>query len=135
MNNAKLFDRLRALNLEPGTYAVFGSGPLGVRGIKDCHDLDIIVTEKVWREFAARPGWAMREMPTSGEKFLLNNSIELWKTWGPGTWNISELIGEAEIIEDLPFVRLERVLEWKRINGREKDLADIALIEAYLKSW
>ncbi len=39
-----LFDRLRTLSLPEGSFAVFGSGPLAIRGLIDeIGDLDIIV--------------------------------------------------------------------------------------------
>lgn len=56
------------------------------------------------------------------------------KPWGPGEWNVDQIITEAEEIAGLPFVRLETVLAWKKRNGRPKDLKDIELIEAYLAS-
>jgi hypothetical protein len=42
------------------------------------------------------------------------------------------LVDTADIIEDIRFVKLEHVLNWKRMMGREKDLKDIGLIETYL---
>ena len=52
--------------------------------------------------------------------------------WGSGEWSVQELIRGAEIIDGLPFVRIEEVLKWKRLNGREKDLKDAELIGRYL---
>ncbi len=133
MANRELFEKLKTLYLEPGTYAVFGSGPMGIRGLKECHDIDVIVTENLWNEFASRPDWEMLEMPSDGEKYLSRDDIELWKNWAPGTWNIEQLIAEAEVIDGLPFVQLRRVLDWKVINSREKDLKDAEVIQAYFK--
>jgi len=51
--------------------------------------------------------------------------------WRAG--DIKKLIAEAEIIDDLPFVKLEDVLKWKKLCNRgEKDKRDIELIENYL---
>ena len=33
------------MKLPIGKYALFGSAPLGIRELKDCHDADIIVSE------------------------------------------------------------------------------------------
>jgi len=44
------------------------------------------------------------------------------------------LIDGAEIIDGLPFVKLERVLAWKKLNTREKDLKDIEVIEKFLRT-
>jgi len=42
------------------------------------------------------------------------------------------LIDDAEIIDGLPFVKLEYVVKYKKQDGREKDLKDIETIEKFL---
>ncbi len=130
MNNG-LFQKLKELNLPRGKFAVFGSGPMAVRGLRECRDLDIIVTEDVFDKYKEVSGWEMKELQ-SGESYLENNNIEFYKDWSPGKWDVQKLINEAEIIDDLPFVKLEEILKWKNILRREKDLADIKLLEDYL---
>jgi len=132
MNNKELFQKVKELKLPIGEYALFGSAPLGIRELKNCHDIDIIATENLWKEYSNKKDWQIKEM-ADGNKYLCNNEIELWKDWGPGNWDIKQLIKEAEIIDGLPFVKLEKVLEWKRLNHREKDLKDIEIIENFLR--
>jgi len=129
--NNLLFKKAKELNLPKGGYAIFGSGPMGVRGLKECHDLDIIVKEGIFEKYKNLKNWQSKK---SNNSYYLDNNegLELWKDWGPGKWNIAQLIKDAEIIDDLPFVRLNSVLEWKKMNGREKDLKDIKLIEDFL---
>ena len=117
--NDVLFEKVKKLKLPSGEYALFGSAPLGVRGLRECRDVDIIVSEDLWDEYK--------------NKFNNDGDIELWKDWAPGQWNIAKLIKEAEIIDDLPFVKLEQVIEWKKLNGREKDLRDVEVAEKYLR--
>jgi hypothetical protein len=133
MDNQTLFLKVRALNLPLGKYALFGSAPLGVRNLRDCHDIDIIMTEDTWNEYQNKTGWTTRTRP-SGDNYLEWEDIELCKNWWPGTWNIQQLIDNAEIIDGLPFVRLEDVIRWKRSRGREKDSKDIVIIENFLKA-
>jgi len=46
-----LFDRVKRLNLPVGDFAIFGSGPLIVRGIiPGSNDLDIICRGKAWQK-------------------------------------------------------------------------------------
>jgi hypothetical protein len=129
MSNKDLFQIVKELKLPVGKYALFGSAPLGIRELKDCHDIDIIVTEDLWNEYKNK-NWEIKIMPY-GSQYLCDGEIELWKDWYPGKWNIQELVDEAEMIDELPFVRLERVLEWKKLSGREKDLKDIEIIEKF----
>lgn len=131
MDNNSLFQRIKKVQLPLGKYAFFGSVPLGVRGLRDCHDIDIVVTKDLWNEL--KKNWEMRKIPR-GSQYLWNDGIELWKEWKPGQWNIQKLIDEAEIINGFPFVKLEYVIEWKRQYGREKDLKDIEIAEKFLRA-
>jgi hypothetical protein len=131
MSNKGLFQRVKELKLPIGKYALFGSAPLGIRKLRDCHDIDIIVTEDLWNKYKSK-NWEIKVMPCCGQ-CLWNDEIELWKDWYPGKWNIQRLIDEAEIIDGLPFVKLEYVVEWKRQYGREKDLKDVESVERFLR--
>jgi len=133
MSNNDLFQKVKDMKLPIGKYALFGSAPLGIRGLRDCHDIDIIVTEDLWNEFC-RNNWNIK-FSEFGNPFLCNDEIEMGKDfWKPGLWDITKLIREADIIDGLPFVKLERVLEWKRLMAREKDLKDIEIIEKFLRN-
>jgi len=132
MSNNDLFQRVKDLKLPKGKYALFGSAPMGIRRLKDCHDIDIIVTEDLWNEYRNNKNWKIKRF-NDKNSYLENDGIELWKNWNPGKWSNKKLIKEAEIIDGLPFVKLERVLEWKKLNRREKDLKDIKIIEGFLQ--
>ena len=132
MSNRDLFQRVKELKLPEGKYALFGSAPMGIRGIKDCHDIDIIIAEDLWNTYRLNPDWKFG-MTENGSEYLSCGDIKLWYTWTPWYSDIENLIAEAEIIDGLPFVRLERVLEWKKKYSREKDLKDIEIIEKFLR--
>ena len=118
-------DELLALDLPPGSFAIFGSGPLAVRGWREAKDVDIIVRRSVWDELA-------KEYPRNvNGKGLQVSHIELFADWEPWFEDADMLIDTAEIIEGLPFVRLEHVVAWKKAMGREKDLKDIELIDSH----
>ena len=123
---AKTLNELKALNLAVGEYAIFGSGPLAARNIRDTDDVDIIVTEQTWNHLLEAYPESERDEPPS----LVIGNIEVFRTWLTLTKKVPEMIASAEIINVLPLVMLEYVLEWKKDMGREKDLNDIALIEA-----
>jgi len=130
MRNNDLFQRVRELNLSLGKYVIFGSGPLGIRGLTECNDIDILVTQNLWNEYKNKD-WELRVMP-HGSEYLQKNKIELWTDWKPGQWDVGRLIKDAEVIEGLPFVPLNQVLEWKKLILRAKDLKDIEIIEKIL---
>jgi hypothetical protein len=128
--------KLKELNLPKGRFVIFGSGPMGIRGLKEPHDLDVIVTEDIFNDFKERSdfkGFKLGKKKSNNE-YLEKDGIELYKNWHPGEWDINKLIQEAEIIDDLPFVRLEEVLKWKKLKGRDKDVKDIESIENFIKN-
>lgn len=134
MDQSTLFDDFKALNFPAGEYVLFGSAPMCVRGLKDCkHDLDVLVTEKLWND-CIKNGWELRKALNTGSHFLYKNGIELWREWKPGDWDVKQLIVEAESIDGMYFVKLETVLQWKKIANREKDQDHIKIIEKFLQT-
>ncbi len=129
----KLLSDVRTLKLPPGSYALFGSAPILVRGLREAsNDLDLIIRPETWGELAVRPELT-RKTHESGREYLEweGHNIELYPFWQPGEWGIAKLIDDAELIDGLPYVRLETVLAWKQRLARPKDVRDIALIEAF----
>ena len=125
-----LFGLLRSLDLPLGDYAVFGSGPLIIRGIiEGTNDLDIITRGPTWQHVLATGHVDEFEGGNLRVDFF-DNRITFGCTWKYGEFDLDQLIDTAEIIEDLPFVRLEHVIAYKQAAGRPKDLAHLALLEA-----
>lgn len=136
MKHNKTFLLLRSLPLELGEYAIFGSGimfALGIRPLSDLHDLDIVVSKSGWEKVKTlgkpfyEPVWKCNWLK------LFDEQIELSDGWGPGEWNIDELISTATVIEGFSFVNIDNVVKWKKVMGREKDMKHIQLIEEYLR--
>jgi len=132
-SSKELFQKIKKLNLPIGEYALFGSAPMAVRELKEAEDIDIIASEKLWRELSQKEEWG-KKLSKYGDEYFFDDKIEIYKNWRPGDWDINELIGTAEIIDGLPFVGLENIIKWKKIYGREKDLRDIEIIENFLRN-
>jgi hypothetical protein len=126
-----LFDSLRSLELPDGEYAVFGSGPLIVRGIIDAtNDLDVVSRGAAWEKACD-----LGEMVTLVEYDVdivtfLDGAITIGTSWAFGDVDIDDLIDTANTIDGLPFVRLEHVVRYKTIAGRPKDLEHLRLLDA-----
>lgn len=66
----------------------------------------------------------------------MGGAIEVWHNWHDtpdGVWTVEELLRDAVVIDGVAFVSLERVRRWKEWRGREKDVRDVSLIDAYRK--
>ena len=117
------------LGLPAGKYALFGSAQLAAKNLRPANDLDIIVKLELWDDLLKRFPQHVRYNP---QRIHIGN-IELFHDWMNLTSKIDEMIDNAEIIECLPHVRIEYLLEWKRHMKRPKDIVDIEMIEEYLR--
>ncbi|MBW3004516.1 hypothetical protein KY310_01675 [Candidatus Woesearchaeota archaeon] len=121
----KFLDELKKLNLPTDKYAVFGSGPLAIRGLRENEDIDILVKPELWEKLA-------KEHKLVRDCLIEIGNISILKHWEPWLTNRDELIDTADVIAGIRFVKLEYVLEWKKKRNSEKDQKDIELIEEYL---
>lgn len=130
-----IFEKVKSLNLPLGKYVVFGSGPMAVHGIRENHDIDILAIPEVYEQLKLDSNWHEKTWP-SGDICLEKEDFEITNKWKFDSYepDIQKLIDEAEVINGVPFVKLEEVLAWKKVRGKEKDLKDIQLIEDYLKT-
>ncbi len=127
-NFIKQLNKLKPLNLPKNKFAIFGSGPIVIRGFREARDIDIIVKKELWDELKKKYAKFIKNNP---ECIKIDN-IEIYKDW-PGFDEVNQLIDEAEIIGGWPFVKLKYVLIWKKRIRREKDIKDIELIKKYYK--
>ena len=126
MNNFKKYlDELKKLNLPNNKYAVFGSGPLAIHKIRDSDDIDIVVKEDLWNKL-------IKKYPKENDKLIKIGSVEIYKHWLPWFKDVNFIIDNADIFENIRFVKLKYVLEWKKDYGRKKDKKDVKLIEKYI---
>lgn len=121
----KFLEEVKKLKLPPDQYAVFGSGPLAIRGLRENEDIDVLVKPELWEELAKK------HKPLK-ECLIVIGNIDILKHWKPWLTDVNKLIDAADIIDGIRFVKLEHVLEWKKKRGKEKDKKDIELIEEYL---
>jgi hypothetical protein len=66
---------------------------------------------------------------------MYGGAISFGTCWGIGTFDIDELINTSEMIDELPFVRLEYVVRYKTIRASATDMNHLqALAEFTRKS-
>jgi len=130
MQFRKMLAELEKLNLAKDQYAIFGSGPMAIRGIRDAEDIDLIVTPGLWKKLCKKYKADKNERGTERIKI---GEIEIYKEWMPVFEGLDKVISDSEMIEGYPFVKLDHVIMWKRKFGREKDKKDIGMIERFLR--
>lgn len=124
---AHLFGLLRSLDLSPQDFAVFGSGPLLVRGVIDrAGDLDVICRGAAWETVQGLgPTIEQNGVPVVS---LFDGLVTFGTRWAIGDFDVDRLIDTAEMIGGLPFVRLEHVAAYKRLADRPKDREHLRLL-------
>jgi len=118
-----LLQQLKRLKLPLGDFAIFGSGPLIVRHIIPAtSDLDIICRGAAW-EMARRIGTTeyLEEYEVTVVT-MYDGRISIGTKWGIRNVDVDNLIDTAEIIDGLPFVRLEHVVKYKTERASIKDI-------------
>ena len=133
MTEHPLIRRLLGLGLPHGDWALFGSGPLLVRGwIDEVGDLDVISRGAAW-ERAKEAGDLGTLQPDGVEIVNVDGGvITIGTSWKYGDTPVSDLIDDAEEIDGMPCVLLEHIIAYKRIADRPKDRVHLAVIEEHL---
>ncbi len=131
----QLLGVVKKLNLPDGEYAIFGSGPMAVRGIKPTDDLDVMVASELYKKLKE----IYSEKQKQGYKEIVYylepiQGIEVIKANISGFNNPESVISRAELIEGLRFVLLKDIIAWKKKMARPKDFEHIKMIEDYLCS-
>lgn len=127
-------EKLKKLNLPVGQYAIFGSGILAVKNIREASDLDIIAKLELFNKLWEKYPECIADKPY---RCLVIDGIEIVDNKWDNDNNqesTDKMIDNAEIIDGLPYVNLQDTILWKTQQNREKDLRDIELINNYLKN-
>ena len=138
-HNKHIFDLVRALNLPFGHYAITSSGPMGARDLREIHDADIIVDDYLW-EILARKHKPMQKDGIT--KIVLSKGLveilgkgSFFNNYSDTDPDIIHQIKTADILDGLPFVKLDYVRFFKQRSARQKDLIDIEIIDKYINTY
>jgi hypothetical protein len=132
MNLGELARLVAELELPPGEYAVFGSGPLLALGIiEEAHDIDVVARGEAWLKACA--SGRLEHLADHGVAVASfhDGLLTVGQSWAYGDPDIDELINTAEVHDGIPYVRLEHVVRYKTLAGRPKDVAHLARIERW----
>ena len=128
-----LLKELGNLKLPEDSYVITASGPLAAHNIREAQDLDVVVTEELWKKltkkYSVKKG-AFETIDIGNIQILGEGSIYNTKD----ICSVKEQIATADIIKGHRFTNLPNVKKVKQVLGRPKDLKDIELIDNYLNS-
>lgn len=135
MTKSEFFAAVKRLNLPQNEYVVIGSGILCALGIRDTADVDLIVSETLFQTIENTGTW-QKDTFEDGSYYLIKDGFEIGREWDSDDLepNLADLKKDEIIIDDVPFISLERLKSWKQKRGHDIDLLDIRLIENYFKN-
>jgi hypothetical protein len=129
-NIDRFLHELKELNLSPEDYLIVSSGSLAIHNIRECNDLDILISKKLFHELAQKyPVIVESEL----SKISLDDIELLYITsYTDPEKDFNYQRNRADIIDGIPFQDLQTCLFFKEISSREKDKKDVELIKNYL---
>lgn len=115
-----LLQRLQELPFSKKEYWVVAGGAMVLHGFRaQTQDIDLgcstLLADKLEQQ-----GYVVSRCEDGTRKILYSENIEIFENWIDGT---------VEIINSVPVVCVDGLIQMKKKLGREKDLEDIALIE------
>lgn len=115
-----LLERLQELSFSEKEYWVVAGGAMVLHGFRpQTHDIDLgcstLLADKLEQQ-----GYAVTRCEDGTRRISYSENVEIFENWIEGT---------VEIISGVPVVCVDGLIQMKKKLGREKDLADIALIE------
>ena len=129
-------DRVKALGISLGGAVVMGSGIMGELGIRESDDIDLMLEERIFEGLDNREGW--RRIERDGRDIFVHDEhkVEAWLSWvapGGSLVDFAAILPQTVVIHGVRFATLEYVREWKQWHSRDKDIADVALIDEYVE--
>lgn len=155
----RLLRVLEDLNLPEDQWILSGSGSLVMHGIerdRPMGDVDIFCATRLWfdlyheglvgiiREGSYAPWHVWTTDPDDPKRradppYLYKeihgievNVFHSWRKRGVGDIDVAFWLANAEIIDGIPCVSLQFMLDWKEQIGRAKDQTDIERIKEFL---
>ena len=115
-----LLRRLRKLPFSEKEYWVVAGGAMVLHGFRSqTRDIELGCTALL-ADKLERQGYAVSRCEDGTRKIIYSEHIEIFENW---------IEGAVEMLSGVPVVCVDGLIRMKRKLGREKDLADIALIE------
>lgn len=115
-----LLQRLRELPFPEKEYWVVAGGAMVLHGFRpQTHDIDLGCSTLLADQLE-RQGHMVSRCEDGTRKVIYSEHVEIFENWIEGT---------VEMASGVPVVSVDGLTQMKKRLGREKDLADVALIE------
>ena len=127
-NRRSAIEMAKMLAIDPEDYVVIGGAVLEALHLRTTTDVDLAVSSKIYEKFKNDKKW-QEYVQDNGKKILSHNGYNMMHGWLGKTF--SALRSHAMIVDDVPCMDVHELIVAKRQLARQKDLADIELLEEY----
>ncbi|MCA9335499.1 SulP family inorganic anion transporter [Candidatus Saccharibacteria bacterium] len=121
-------EMIQRLKLPAESYVVIGGAVLEALDLRQTHDVDVVVSDNVYREYRDEHHW-QEYVQDNGKKILSHNGYNLMHTWMGK--NLKYLKKSAFVVDGISLMSVDDLIDAKRRLGRKKDISDIALLTDY----
>ena len=125
-----IIERVKKLQLPQGEYVVIGSGLLDALKLREAHDLDIVASDSLFQMLRNSGEYEIKEK--YGKELLESDAVEIWTDWKDDA-PFETLLQAAIQVEGVTFASPDVIIKRKKERGTPKDIADIQLLETYLR--
>ena len=125
MTKTEIINRLLQLNFASNEYWLITGGAMVLYDLRDtARDIDLGCSTSL-ADTLESCGYATTFLPDGTRRITIAEDIEIFEEW---------IFDKVDIREGIPVISLKGLLEMEKRLGREKDLADITLIEKKLRN-
>jgi len=134
LKNVKHIYQLRNLGYPLNKILIVGSGIMALFGLKKNDDLDLWVTDDVYKKMSKDKN--LVPVKKHGRIFYetKDGNIEAMNTLPCTKGRVEEYLKRAIIFYGYHFKSVDDLIAWKKCMGRPKDKAHIKILEKYKKS-
>lgn len=123
MKKSDVLEIVSNLKLDKNAFWIVAGSAMCIYGLRqETNDVDLGCTSRLADELEKQGHPA--EYVSGGRQFTIGENVEIFENF---------LFDRVVIVDDLPVISLQGLLEMKRKIGRPKDFDDIKVIEQYLK--
>lgn len=124
-------DMVKRLEVSPTQYVVIGGGVMETLGLRDAHDVDMVVSEQLYKTYHDKKQWK-EFVHDDGKRVLSRNGYHMMMTWMGR--DLKRLQKDAFTKDGVVFMSVDQLIACKKRLGRNKDKEDLELLKKYLDS-
>jgi len=133
-----IFKSLKGIGLDSTNSVVIGSGILNALRIRNCNDIDVVVSNETYQEMCKDSRFV--KALNHGLEVLADDVFEIGTSWNVlgRSRSFDDLQNNSVVIDGVCYITLEFLLAIKESwmdddDVRQKDIDDIKLIKGYLR--